>query len=219
MSDGHDDPVMDEAARQIWEAGEERLGPAQDRDEALERARAQSPPQSAAIEHGLYLQDGIAMLCGRCPVADLCDHVGDAGTRCPLEIAYIDRRTPQIRTALRDCGQDPDRHEALIMAAVWAEIRLARAARHAAAVGEFTAKRDYTGAAKQIPALQRAVAQALEALNLTPAAIAKLEAQRDATAPQEWAAQIHALDGRAESEGEAVDAEFEEDGDGAPPRR
>ena len=146
-------------------------------------------------------------------MAHLCDHYAD-GERCGVERAHIGRRRPQLCQALVESGQDPDLHQGLVDTAVWAELRLARAMRFVAARGEFhysmTEGDAYTGVAKQIPALQAAVIRALEALNLTPAAMAKLAAQQDvARGPvSELGMAVHRAG--ALPPAEAVEAEFEE---------
>ena len=200
-----DDPVEQEAVECMRRINERHRQPTRNRAEALERARIAQDPREAPIQHGLWMRSGLLMLCDRCPVADLCEHAG-AGQRCPLERHYVDTRHQQISRALVDEGHDPLAHEALVTSAVWAEIRLGRAMRQTAVAGEFTDRRDYTGVAKQIPALQRAVGQALADLNLTPHAIAKLEAQRAAAgAPANpLGSVVHDVDAQV------VEAEFEE---------
>lgn len=144
-----------------------------------ERLAMDRRPETAAVKHGLYMQDGMAMLCGPCPIYEHCPHADGPEAACAVEEAYIDQRVPQIRRALSDCGHDPERFGALIASAVWAELRLKRAIRHARINGEYRGT-EMTGAAKAYDRLQARVESALGDLNLTPAAIAKLDAQRAA---------------------------------------
>ena len=179
---------------------------------SLQRARAESPPERAAITHGVYLRDGACMICDECKVAEVCEQYAP-GERCAIEVAWITRRRPQICQALVESGHDPELHQSLVDIAIFAEIRVGRAARFVAARGEFHYSRtegdSYSGVAKQIPALQAAAIRALEALNLTPAAMAKLRAQQEAHGPvSELGMAVH----RAGALEEAVtDAEFEEE--------
>jgi len=203
-----DDPVMAEAARIIRDAGERRLGPTASREEALERARAAQDPAVAAVRHGLYLRDGAYLCCDRCRVADECE-LYRPGERCALERAYVPTRRRQIVVVLAEDGHDPDLHTSLIDSAIWSELRLARAVRYVAVHGELRRQEgdDVFGAvAARITELQRAVRQALDALNLTPAARARLAAlQAGDAGANPLGAVVHELDA------EAVDAEFDEE--------
>ncbi len=189
-------------------------------EDAIDPAGPGNPTApTAAVTHGVYLADGACMMCSRCPVAKLCPHFREGGDeRCVIEQHYIGERRPQLVQALLDSGHKPQLHLGLIDSAVWAELRLARAMRCVGVRGEFSlggkGGDDYTGVAKQIPVLQAAVIKALEALNLTPAAISKLDAARGAGGEGgSIAGAIWALDAQRQAGalGEGVtDAEFEE---------
>lgn len=206
-----DDPVMDEAARIIWEAGEQRLGPAADRGEALERAREVSPPQTAAVKHGLHLPDGVGLLCDRCRVADHCE-LHRPGERCAIERELVPRRRREISQVLAADGYDPQLYTSLIESAVYAEVRLARGGRYLNEHDEIRDGEqgaDYTGVAKHFVALQRALDQAPSALHLSPASRRQLEAQRagDGGPPNAYGVAVHEVDA------EAVDVPFEAEGE------
>lgn len=208
MSDERD-PIEVEAAEAVRRISARHRRPAADRAEALERARAAGDPETAALRHGLWMRDGMLMLCDRCPCARACEFARP-GERCLLERSYVERRAAQMRAVLLAEGHDPLLHEALTTAAIWAEVRLGRAMRQTAVAGEFTGDRGYTGVAREIPALQRAVSTALDALNLTPHAIAKLEAQRAAASQgvHPYASMADPLDAEFVAADEAADGDL-----------
>lgn len=153
-----------------------------DRGEAsgLQRARAESPPETAAVKHGLHLRSGVGLRCENCKVREECPDYAPDG-RCALEAEYIPDRRRQLARLLQEDGHDPADFAPLIEGAVWAEIRWARATRYIDVHGEIrhgTDGPDYTGVAKEARKLRKDVVDALEALNLSPAARAKLAAQR-----------------------------------------
>jgi len=192
---GGDDPVMDEAARKIDELDADTHG-------GLQRSHGRGQPAIAGIQHGLYAQ-GI-LPCDRCPLGEDCPHYR-AGQRCALESEHIAHRRREIRETVAFDGQDPDLFSAQIESAIWAEVRIARAVRHMAAHGEFVGL-DYTGVATQFPKLQARLDAALDSLDLSKAARAKLDAERHGTQPG-YAQGVHALDAGA------TDVEFEAEDD------
>jgi len=155
----------------------------QDGSSLAQRQQANLRPEVASLTHGVYLRDGVCMSCDQCAAAQMCEH-HHAGKRCAIEGAFIAQRRPRLMRALAESGFEPELHEALIDSAIWAELRLQRAIRFVAAGREFRYSKaegdTYSGVAKAIPTLQGAHIRALEALNLTPAAMAKLRAQEAA---------------------------------------
>lgn len=147
-----------------------------------ERGRAESPPEKAALKHGVFLQTGTVMRCEHCPSVDRCQHAGQG--ECPIEVAYIPERQRRMCEAIANDGGDPELIEPLIVSAIWAEVRLERAMRCLAAMGEFHPEAAgegiaaYQPVALEVPKLQEAVDKRLDALNLTPAARAALEGDR-----------------------------------------
>lgn len=203
MSDERDDQALEEMAAWMRDHDPEAT--------SLEKARDVSPPETAAMRHGLHLPDGVGLLCDRCRVADRCE-VRRPGERCALEQEFAPRRRQQISQVLAADGYDPQLYASLIESAIWAEIRLARAVRYLDVHGEIQEGKegpDYTGVAKEFPKLQGRVEQALDALNLTPASRAKLDAQRagDGGPPNPFGVAVHEVDA------EAVDVPFEADDD------
>ena len=208
MNDEGRDPIMEPVINP--DEYRRRLGE-RDGSTPQQRAMAASPPETAALTHGVYLQDGNCMSCDKCAVRDVCEHYL-TGERCAIERDLNKRRRTEICQVLTEDGQDPIIHDGLVDSAVLAQVRLGRATRFVALRGEFRSGPggdDYTGVAKQIPALQGALVKALDALNLTPAARAKLDAQRQSEAGglAGVVLQVHARR-EALNEG-AVDAEFE----------
>lgn len=214
MMTEHDDEEQDQvsaqAAQEIWEAGEERLGPAGSREAGLERARAQSPPETAAVRHGLYLDTAPYMLCDACQVQDQCPYYTPDGD-CALERDWAERQHRLICQCLAEDGHDPERYESLIMSAIGAQLDLARVERYQRHVRLI--RRDEHGdhrrvhVAQELRKLRRDVRDALAELTLTPASRAKLAA--DGSEPQAAGAQM----ARAMI---AIDAEFEAE-DSEPP--
>ena len=202
-----DDPIMDEAAEAIQRiSDEERRTMTREERLALDRR-----PETAAIQHGLWMRDGAALLCDRCRVQYYCEHHTD-GERCPVERAYMERRRQEVRGIIREEGDTPDHYAAAIGRLIYAEVRYARAQRFLSIYDEFDPESyDYNGVAKQLPALQRACEQAEDQLHLSRAAQIKLRAQRDAASGggvSPMTGLVVATDARA------VDAEFEEEGEG-----
>lgn len=182
----------------------------------LDHARAVAPPERQPVQHGLYLEGSTFFPCNRCAVQDRCPGYERGGT-CALEREYAATRGKQIREALVEAGHDADLHEALVMSAVLAELRLARVTRFLSVTPELREGvdgLDYQPAAKMIPALQREVRDGLAALNLTPAAIARLEADRRKP-DSAMAATILGMGMPGQlANGGAVDAEFEDEQEG-----
>ena len=187
---------------------------------------ASSPPETASITHGAYIQDGNCMSCDKCPMRGKCEYE-QAGGRCAIERQYIAHRRPQMMSAIQESGLDPTMFESLVDSAVWAELRCARAMRAAAVHGEFTWSKaeghTYSGIGKVIPALQGAMIKALEALNLTPAAMLKLQAAQQRNTANAAAGVLAAALARqqglppgnpGEPGEESVDAEFSAAADG-----
>ncbi len=206
-----DDPIMDEAADAIQRISDEERANLS-REERLARDRR---PETAAIQHGLWMRDGAALLCDRCRVAEYCEYRAD-GARCPVEVAYMERRRKEVRGIIRDEGDAPDHYAAAIGRLIYAEVRFARAQRYLSIYDEFDPNsRDYNGVAKQIPALQRACEQAEDQLHLSRAAQVKLRAQRDAASGGGKSSMTGLV---IEADARAVDVEFEDeggDGDGS----
>jgi len=169
--------------------------------QALEVHRA--APETAAITHGAYLSQGAYMVCAKCCLREGCEHFRD-GQRCRIEEEYAADRHTQIAEALQADGADLGLHSALISMAILAELRLARAMRYLAMAGELLPGMpdfaEYQPLAKEIPRLMGEIRSALTALNLTPAAMARLAVQK----PQmpELARAILSLDAGEEGEGD-----------------
>jgi len=187
--------------------------------EALARATAASPPETCALVHGLYLRNGACMACDRCTSRDTCPAFVKGG-RCQVEADYMQERRQQLALALVDVRGDPALAAPLIDMVVIAEVRLARAVRFTAEVGEWLPETEYDGAvytnaAKEIPKLMKAVASALAVCGLTPSALRKQRAEKR-SGPDLLAALYQAKQLEAGNDaGETVDAEFSEEiGDG-----
>lgn len=185
---------------------------------SIERARAESPPEKAAIRHGVWLQPGVVMRCEKCLCMQHCPEAGQG--ECPIEVAYIPERQQRICQAITEDGGDPDLLAPLIVSAVWAEVRLARAMRALAVLGEMQPEAAahgiavYQPVADQVPKLQDALERRLDALNLTPAARAKLEADRQQSAGTRVVGMVIAQQStEQERRQKAIEAEFEAEDD------
>ncbi len=198
-------PAMDPAeARRILDGPE---------SSNIERATAATHQETAAVSHGAYMQG--RMRCDLCACREICPHFVE-GAECELEAAYSSERRRQLSGALRECGHDVELHAPLISQVIVAEMMRDRVLRFVDAMGMLLPKAAERGivqvqpAVALVPQLQREARGALEALNLTPAALAKLEADREGTGAVEMArmmARVEEQERRAR-EG-AVDAEFE----------
>lgn len=178
----------------------------------LEQAREVSPPETAAVTHGLYMTGGALMVCNRCPVRGECAAVR-AGERCALEGAYIPARRQEIAAALTTSGHDPALYDSLVTSVVFGEVRLARAMRYLAAAGELLPGADEAGfleyqpVAKEVVRLQAEVRAGLDALDLTPKARRQLG---DGGGGPDLGALVRAAaEAEAKRRAEAVDADFE----------
>ena len=177
-------------------------GQSEKSQQALEVHRA--APETAAITHGIYVSQGSYMVCEKCCLREGCEHFRD-GQRCRIEEEYAADRHTQIAEALQADGADLGLHSALISMAILAELRLARAMRYLAVTGEVLPGvqkgfAELQPLAREIPRLMAEIRSALTALNLTPAARARLAVQK----PQmpELARAILALDAGEEGNGE-----------------
>ena len=106
---------------------------------SLEKAREVSPPERAAVRHGLYLQSGTGqglMACDKCACRRSCPAFTEGG-RCELEREYTQERGQQLAQAVEASGGDPALASSLVASALIAEVRLGRAVRFLAEVGEF----------------------------------------------------------------------------------
>jgi len=146
----------------------------------LQAARAASPPELASMRSGVWARETVIMRCSACALQDDCEwHDADPDGLCGWELAYYDARRPMYARVLAAAGHDVELHGPLIDIAIDAEIRVYRARAYNARRGEIDdLTREYTGVAREVKALQAAVRAAREDLNLTPAAIAKLETAR-----------------------------------------
>jgi len=150
--------------------------------EALELHRGD--PTLAPLKHGVYLSRGAYMICDRCCLKADCEHYR-AGQRCRIEEEYSAERYTQIAAALQADAGEVGVYSPLVSIAILAELRLARAMKYLAVTGEVLPGIDKGFAemmplAREIPRLMGEVRSALAALNLTPAARARLTAQKPA---------------------------------------
>jgi len=214
--DGEQDPLMEQAAQAIWEMGEERLGRAADRQEALERARAASPPETAALRHGGYVR-GIMRCNHKLPCWRQCMMRAE-GQPCPLEEQWCEQQRPRIVAAVIESGHDPELYGGLIDDALISELRYRRIQAYEAVMGTIDAEAAAEGTLMLQPAVasldrfQRMWFSALEALILTPAARTRLEASRRDDEAGELALAIIGAQERARR-GKPMDVEFEVEDD------
>lgn len=165
-------------------------GPVMDPDEYNRRRHperyADSLSPQAALKHGIYASG--LMICDECACRIRCAAY-ERGGECGLEAEYAPARAKQVREVLAGDGQDPELHQALITAAVFAEVRLGRAMRFLALRGELLPEAqagqgvlEYQPVAKEVPRLQKEVRDGLDVLNLTPAARLRLEQEKSPAA-------------------------------------
>ena len=182
----------------------------------MPKARKASPPETAALKHGLHLRESAALLCRRCACRERCPERREGDdVSCAIEESYIPARLEELTRALREAGHDPGLHRSLVQRAVFAEVRWARALRYVAMVGELKASLKKGDAdlvlrdvARELPRLGTELSSSLADLNLTPAAMAKLEASKPATLHPLAAAILEVDEDRRRERAETLDAEF-----------
>ncbi len=192
------------------------------RRESMERARAESPPERAAIKHGLFAEGLAYMPCDNCALADQCPHY-QAGQQCPLERAWMDQFRPLVAQAVQARGLDPELFSAQITAAVHAQIRYYRNKGYALVEGEVRLDSEAGGfvetpSAGRVDRLERAMHNSFDQLGISAAALAALEGERGpgqrmqaAVCQMDQLAQkgLGAGEGSSAQRPEAEDAEFE----------
>ena len=151
-------------------------GPKTADGKAAVAANLRVPAGEAALTHGVKARPGIIMACDRCAVKGTCESVVPGGY-CPQELAYLqDRRQAVLSLAHLDAALDRPALEVLL----WQEVRILRAARYLAEVGELlpgaeSGYAEYQPLAKELPKLVASWRSTLQALGVTPAARRALE--------------------------------------------
>lgn len=184
-----------------------------DEGSSLQRARAESPPERAAVTHGGYSRGPLH--CDACKIAETCERY-QAGELCALDVEFTQRRRRELAQALQESGHKLQLHAPLIERAVLTGLLVERMTRYLAVYGDLHGGALRKGTVAAQPGaeyLLKAISaerQALEALNLTPAAMAKLRAQQEAHGPvSELGMAVHRAGALEEG---VTDAEFEEEG-------
>ena len=168
-----------------------------------------SPKMGGTIVHGVFGRDGCYMPCNKCPYQQMCPDL-QVGIECPREQEYMAQR-------VADVGRlewiDPTIDGPAVMVLIWQEIRIIRAARYLAAVGELVEDVNgypsYSPLAGEITKLTNSWGRHLERLGLTPKERRKLAARGDAGPASRIAAVIRELQQDELADQDPVDAEFE----------
>ena len=184
------------------------------RAEALDTHRAD--PEIAHLVHGVQGRPGVLMACDRCAVKGTCGDV-EPGGRCRIEAAYLAERRPALLSLGHlDAVLDGPALDILL----WTEVRLLRAGRYLAEVGELLPGAaqgfaEYQPLAREVPRLVASWRSTLTALGITPAARRALEAKGESGPAAALAAAFGEL-ARQEREKAAatIDGEVTDEGDG-----
>jgi len=180
----------------------------------MTRARAASPPETAPVTHGGYMHGSLT--CDACKIESSCDRY-QAGEICALDVEFTQARRRALARALQNSGHSLELHGPLIERAVLAGVLVQRMARYLGIHGDLHPGALRKGTVAEQPGanfLLKAMAaerQAVEALGLTPAAIAKIKADEDGArgGPSALAIAIHQAEAPAAEGGEGVEEDDE----------
>jgi len=202
--------------------GQQRPAPAVDPDEyrqrigdsdgstPQQRAMAASPPETAAVTHGGYVRGPLH--CDACAIWDHCDRY-EPGAICALDDEFSRERRKQLARALERSGHDLKLHGPLVERAVIAGVLIERMARYLAVHGDLEPEQLQKGIVKAQPGAEYllkcigAERSALEALQLTPDAMARMENERRESGASALVAAVW----------DAADRRIASDADDAPP--
>ena len=169
-------------------------------------------PHEAPIRHGVYARQGVYMRCDQCPMGDECADQ-EPGEICRHERAYVEQR---IRELYELEWIDPIIDGPTVKFAVWLEIRMERAARYIAKLGEMH-DGAYLPVAQDVQGLHNSWVRTLEKLGLTPPA-RKAMAEQGQGNLGELAAALLGERGRVVDATRIVDADFTVEDEGEPRR-